>query len=377
MAAALIPSSATPDRPAPAGTPQPLATSPPGRTTIVFACDDTAEVYNEYAKIERAFEKDNPDVDVELKSYRDLLGDQALGYPQTVQEIAARADVFCVWDVEPLVATDLLHDLDSLVAGDPAFQPGDFYPAVLDTGRYEGRLYAIPSLFQPALVRYDPQAFDEAGLPYPRPAWTWDEFAASAKVLTRRQDGNTLRWGFAEDGPAVFNARFRAALADPALAAAATAERPLSAAPVADLFRWYEGVYVGDRAAPVPRNLEDPASAYLPVYVDPRDVSRGKMAMWTDLMYQNARRLGKPAPFPEGPGRRAVSHRPGVGHRRRNPARGCGVAVARLPLAQPAARRPARPARPALARRQAALLARSACRRGRRLSLRSGEPGTA
>ena len=214
-----------------------------------------------------------------------------------MQEVAANADAFCVWDVAPLVDANLLYDIDPLVAAGSTFDLGDFYAAVLDNGRDRGRLYAIPSRFQPALIRYDPAAFDQVGLPYPRPGWTWDDFLLAAKALTRREDGNTQRWGFAEDAPVVFNARFRVPFADPALSAARDGN-PLDIPAVADLFRWYERIYVDERTAPVPRNLEDVNAGYLPISVDPRDVSRGKMAMWTDLMYQNARRQGKPATFP-------------------------------------------------------------------------------
>jgi multiple sugar transport system substrate-binding protein len=288
----------TPDSPALAGTPRPLTTAPPAGTTIMFACDDVAAVYNDYARIARAFEEENPGINIELKSYRDLLGDQSLDYVAYMQELAARADAFCVSDVAPLVAANLLYDLDPLAAGDLSFAPDDIYPAVIDTARANGRLYAVPNRFQPALIRYDPRAFDEVGLPYPQPGWMWNDFATAAKVLTRRDSGNTQRWGFAEDAPVIFNARFRAALQEPAFLAAASADNPLASAEVDTLFSWYQGLYVDDRAAPVPRHLAATFDANGPVYIVPRDIDRGRMAMWTDLMYQNARRQGKPAPFP-------------------------------------------------------------------------------
>jgi multiple sugar transport system substrate-binding protein len=288
----------TPAVPTLVKTPRPGQTAQPRRTTVIFACDDVAAVYYDYAKLARAFEKENPDIEVELKSYRDLLGNQNVSYLQTMEEVAAAADAFCVWDVAPLAQVNLLYDLDPLVANDPTFEPEDFYEAVLKGVRYDSRLYAVPSRFQPGLIRYDPAAFEAAGVAVPQPGWTWDDFAAAAKALTRREDGNTQRWGFAEDAPVVFNARFRAALADPAFESAVSVDHPLTSQAVTDLFEWYERLYVDARGAPVPHSLEDPGGGYLPVYVDPRDISAGKMAMWSDLMYQNARRQGKPAPFP-------------------------------------------------------------------------------
>jgi multiple sugar transport system substrate-binding protein len=288
----------TPERPAIPGTPQTPSPDEAIETTIIFACDDVGAVYRDYAAIARAFQQENPDIEIVLKSYRDLMGNESLSYTEYMQEIAANADAFCVWNVEPLATLNLLHDLDPLVARDPSFEPGDFYEAVLNVARFADRLYAVPSRFQPALIRYDPKAFDEVGLAYPQPGWTWDDFATAAKVLTKREGGNTQRWGFTEDASVVYNARFRAAFENPMFAAAVTSEDPFASQAVLDLFRWYEGVYVDERSAPVPREIEDPGGAYMPVYVDPRDVSRGRMAMWSDMMYQNARRQGKPAPFP-------------------------------------------------------------------------------
>lgn len=275
--------------------PQPDLTPEPALTTIIFACDDVAAVYKDYAEVLRGFEQENPNIKIELKSYRDLIGNQSLSYTQTLQEIAASADAFCVWDVAPLVEAHLLYNLDSLAANNPSFEIGDFYEAVLESGRYQNVLYAIPSRFQPALIRYNPAIFDAAGLAYPQPGWTWDDFAAVAKALTQREGGNTQRWGYGEDRPAVFRARLAEALSDPAFKSAAYSADPFASPAVVELFRWYEDLYANDRSAFPPRGDD---GGYLPGDVYTSQTTRGKLAMWTDQLYEGARRQGKPAPIP-------------------------------------------------------------------------------
>ncbi len=38
---------------------------------------------------------------------------------------------------------------------------------------------SVPTYFQIGLIAYKPAAFDVAGLPYPQPGWTWDDFLAA------------------------------------------------------------------------------------------------------------------------------------------------------------------------------------------------------
>lgn len=73
-----------------------------------------------------------------------------------------------------------------------------FDPRVLAIFQRDGRLVAFPKGFTPMVIAYNKDLFDRAGLPYPREDWTFDEFRAAAKALTRDtdHDGTLDQFGF-------------------------------------------------------------------------------------------------------------------------------------------------------------------------------------
>lgn len=59
-----------------------------------------------------------------------------------------------------------------------------YFPNVLDIARRSDHLYALPGDFTPMMMYYNKRLFDQAGLPYPRDGWTWDQFHEDCKRLT-------------------------------------------------------------------------------------------------------------------------------------------------------------------------------------------------
>src|SRR5262249_30830712 len=53
-----------------------------------------------------------------------------------------------------------------------------------------GHLYGLPSTFTPYVMYYNRDLLASAGLDPPRPGWTWDEFAAACRAVTRDRDGD-------------------------------------------------------------------------------------------------------------------------------------------------------------------------------------------
>jgi multiple sugar transport system substrate-binding protein len=143
------------------------------------------------------FAEQHPGVRVSLAS----AGNQAEYRDQILTSIAAGAppDVFLLdnIDVPAFARADVLLDLAPYAArvGLPLER---FDSTVLAIFRRGEAVVAFPKGFTPMLIAYNRDAFDAAGVPYPRDDWTWEEFRAAAKALTRDSDGDGRvdRWGF-------------------------------------------------------------------------------------------------------------------------------------------------------------------------------------
>lgn len=65
----------------------------------------------------------------------------------------------------------------------------------VDVFRHKGELYGLPALAQPEVLFYNQELFDAAGLAYPRPNWTPQDFYSAARLLTHDRAGSP-HYGF-------------------------------------------------------------------------------------------------------------------------------------------------------------------------------------
>ncbi|HMA36621.1 MAG TPA: extracellular solute-binding protein [Chloroflexia bacterium] len=93
-------------------------------------------------------------------------------------------DIMHVINGSAFVRQGYLAPLDDLLS--PAVHD-DFYPALLDVSRYEGRLYSLPTEAQPLLILYNRRLFAQLGVPVPR---TWEALIDAARRCRTPQ-----RWG--------------------------------------------------------------------------------------------------------------------------------------------------------------------------------------
>ena len=77
-----------------------------------------------------------------------------------------------------------IRDLEPFVAASTDLKVSDLLPEVVPFCRWKGKLHALPNQFYTFVVYYNKDLFDSAGLPYPSPDWTWDEFVRIAEKLT-------------------------------------------------------------------------------------------------------------------------------------------------------------------------------------------------
>jgi multiple sugar transport system substrate-binding protein len=82
-----------------------------------------------------------------------------------------------------LATSPAIADLTSIVA-QPDVNWEDFWPAARETATVDGKVIGFPAIIDNLSVVYNKKVFDDAGVDYPSPDWTWDEFRQTAAELT-------------------------------------------------------------------------------------------------------------------------------------------------------------------------------------------------
>jgi multiple sugar transport system substrate-binding protein len=162
------------------------ATSATQKTVVRISNWGGAGEDSEYDRLANSFyerfEKDNPGVDVRVEGipgeyvHKMLLNFVAGAQPDVMVLDASSAAVF--------IENGLLADLTPFIQGDPDFKMSDYFPNVADIARRGEKLYAIPGDFTPMVMYYNKRLFDQAGVPHPKPGWSFQEFLELAKKLT-------------------------------------------------------------------------------------------------------------------------------------------------------------------------------------------------
>ena len=240
-----VPATPVPATPVPA---TPEAGEEP--TTILFAVGDFERPL--YESLIESFEEANPDIHVQLVSINEILEMDLVGGEapdDTWQRLASRADVINGGASRETVQQGLVRDLTPLIQADPNFQRDDFYPGALESNQWDGGTWSLPTRVMFNLIFYDKDAFDEAGVSYPEPGWSWDDFLTKANALTVREGGVVIRWGFVQ--PSTFHLPFIEGRTGPLIDQTTDPPTPRFDQPeVAEAVRWYVDLYLKEEAVP-------------------------------------------------------------------------------------------------------------------------------
>ncbi len=144
------------------------------------------------------FEAAHPGVHVEYTSgilkrdYSEWLSEQML--------LGKTPDVFMVEpdDFNTFSSIGALKRLDKLIAQDKNFHASDFYLASYDAGVYQGKQYALPYESVPSLMFVNKTLLKQEEIPVPKDNWTWADFYAICKKVTRdtKDEGRINQFGF-------------------------------------------------------------------------------------------------------------------------------------------------------------------------------------
>lgn len=111
-------------------------------------------------------------------------------------------DVFVGGDVYLDTYKGLLIPLDKLIERDNGqVDKDDFLPGVLDNLSSGGHTYFLPEYINVGLLYYNKDIFTDGGVNLPTADWTYEDFTAAAKRLTKKVEGDEIfsQWGVFND----------------------------------------------------------------------------------------------------------------------------------------------------------------------------------
>lgn len=138
-------------------------------------------------KIIEKFEKENPDIKVDIEL---TPREQYFQKLETAANGGAMPDVF--WMNGPNAARfangKVLLPLNELIEKDEV-DMSNYPETVTSLYTINDEVYGIPKDFDTTGLFYNKKIFDEAGVPYPDETWTWEDLKQAAEKLTNKEKG--------------------------------------------------------------------------------------------------------------------------------------------------------------------------------------------
>lgn len=150
-----------------------------------------------YQEAVDAFNEANPDIQVTM------INAPWSEYWQQRQVETASGTLPDIWLFVPGFGAQWLYggqllSLDDYVANDPDINLPDANQTMLKYMTLDDTLYGIGYDFNGQVVYYNPEMFDEAGVPYPAEGWTTEDFASAARTISETlSTDNRKVWGLA------------------------------------------------------------------------------------------------------------------------------------------------------------------------------------
>lgn len=170
----------------PPSTPAPTA-PPPYPPTPVRSLSDAEVVFvpfgatelTVYRSLAQQFQQAHPDLSVVIQEPNYSAGSGLV-------EKAAQGDCFAYYpNLDSQEERAAVLNLEPFIAADPGLDLADLN--FVDSFRYQGQTLGLPVQGFPKVIAYNKALFDAAGVAYPSPDWTLDDFVRTALALTQGQ----------------------------------------------------------------------------------------------------------------------------------------------------------------------------------------------
>ncbi|MDZ4717102.1 MAG: extracellular solute-binding protein [Roseiflexaceae bacterium] len=178
--------------------PLPGVATPTGgsdQITISYAAWDYERAI--YEPLTKKFSDQNPGITVVIVPLDDLVSQADPNQPDSptaaLRRVVSGADTAPAFLVTPeALGSSLLLDLKPLMDADATFQRDDFYPGALDRWASNSGVWALPRSFAVQTLRYNRDLFVAAGVPEPKPGWTWQDLLAAAEQVQQSAGSGTF-----------------------------------------------------------------------------------------------------------------------------------------------------------------------------------------
>lgn len=160
-----------------------------GKMLRLQAFGDPAELAA-YKELIAAFERSAPDVRVEfipVGKQKDHMTKLTTGFSG-----GDPPDLFLInfRRFGQFADKDVLEPLGPRMAERGRLKESDLFEQTTDAFRYNGTMMCVPQNVSSLVVYYNRALFEKAGVPLPKADWTWEDFLAAAKNLTKDNDGD-------------------------------------------------------------------------------------------------------------------------------------------------------------------------------------------
>lgn len=110
------------------------------------------------------------------------------GNPPDIMQIAEAVNVYS--------SKGQIEDLTPYFDKDEVDLVKTFGQGAVDTYSTDGKLWAAPDRSGAAVVYYNKDMFDAAGVKYPDASWDWNDLREAAKKLTVKENGEVVQWAY-------------------------------------------------------------------------------------------------------------------------------------------------------------------------------------
>ncbi|WP_105318445.1 ABC transporter substrate-binding protein [Thermus tenuipuniceus] len=160
---------------------------------LVLASWGSQEEIKAYQEVLKVFQEKNPGIQVE---YINIPSAEYLAKITAMMAAGTPPDVFFLNNIDfpGMASRGVLAPLDAFIQRD-RYPTADIFPGILKAFQWEGRQYGLPRDVSNLVVFYNRTLLKKAGLPDPKPDWTWEDFLRYARALTVEKDGKRVQWG--------------------------------------------------------------------------------------------------------------------------------------------------------------------------------------